>query len=198
MKNTITKRMSLARIICRSYIYIAESRESINSCWRTLPWTKMRTCTSRSSSRISRPDVHHACVSSCVFMQMRSSMMKMIRYKSNILHRPNFLKTYHARKRSSNHANITFRSLVDFCTVLLLEYTNENRYINIISSHMDGNHARMIWPQYCMTNSCWNLHWDVLPPCVGHEYDRTAKANNKTNPVTYIMVVHSSTSTVLP
>ena len=43
-----------------------------------------------------------------------------IKYKSNRLHRPNFLKTDHARKRSSNHAKITFRSHIDCSTVLLL------------------------------------------------------------------------------
>ena len=76
-------------------------------------------------SRIPRPDVQHACMSSYVSCKCNHAWLNMIKYISNQLHRPIFPKTDHAQERSSNHAKNSFRSHVDWSTVCLLADVNQ-------------------------------------------------------------------------
>jgi hypothetical protein len=71
-----------------------------------------------------------------------------IKYKSNRLHRPIFPKTDHARKRSSNHAKITFRSHVDYSTVLLLADVKQLRktykWEQVVKHHFKSQEKQLI------------------------------------------------------
>jgi len=119
-KNTNMKRMSLAEITCRSYIYHREYRVyqhlSENFAMNTNENMYFKIISTRMLS-ITRK-FHYQMLSTCTCLCTFSckcirAWFITIKYKPNRLHGPISPKTDHARERSSNNAKITFWSHVN-------------------------------------------------------------------------------------